>query len=330
MDSRTLGSAGLTVSEQGLGCMGMSFGYTLGDEGEAVRTIHRALDAGVTLFDTADMYGPYTNERLLGSAVADRRSEVVLASKVGQEIDAQGQLTWKVNGTPDYVRKSIDGTLGRLGVEQLDLYYLHRIDASVPIEDTFGAMSEMVEQGKVRHLGLSEASAATIRRAHAVHPVTAVQTEYSLLTRDVETNGVLEACRELGIGFVAYSPLCRGLLSGKVRGTDGLGELDFRRIAPRFHEENIEHNLDVVDQILKVAESKGVTASQMALAWVLSRGQDCVALPGTKRTTYLDENLTASQVSLSESELAELDRIAPPGVAKGDRYPDFAMAELNI
>lgn len=330
MDARVMGSSGPKVSEQGLGCMGMTFGYTLGDEDEAVRTIHRALDLGVNLLDTADMYGPFTNERLVGAAVADHDADVVLASKVGQEVNDQGELTWQINGTPDYVRKSIDGTLERLGVEQLDLYYLHRVDRNVPIEDTFGAMSEMVEQGKVRHLGLSEASAATIRRAHAVHPVTAVQTEYSLLTRDVETNGVLETCRELGIGFVAYSPLCRGMLTGKFRGTEGLGDFDFRRIAPRFQGENLEHNLKVVDRIREVADRKGITATQLALAWVLAQGDDIIAIPGTKRTKYLEENLAASDVVLSAEELAELDRIAPHGTAMGDRYPDFSMPELDV
>ncbi|MBL7253410.1 aldo/keto reductase [Paractinoplanes lichenicola] len=329
IDIRTLGKTGLDVSEQGLGCMGMTFGYGEADATEARATIDRALELGVTLLDTADMYGPYTNEELIGRAVAGRRDRVVLASKVGNEV-VDGKLTWRVNGRPDYIRRSIEGTLRRLGTDHLDLYYLHRVDPEVEVEETFGALAELVQAGLVRHLGISEAGPATIRRAHAVHPLTAVQTEYSLFTRDVEVNGVLETVRELGIGFVAYSPLGRGFLTGTIRDTSDIPEgIDFRRIAPRFKDENIRQNLPVVDQLSDLAAVTGTTVSRLALAWVLSRGEDVVAIPGTKRRRYLEENVSASDLTLSPDVLAAIDSIAPYGVTAGNRYPDAEMAALN-
>ncbi|MGA5797228.1 aldo/keto reductase [Streptomyces cellulosae] len=330
LNHRTLGKPGLDVPAQGLGCMGMTFGYGKADATEAVATIHRALELGVTLLDTADMYGPHTNEELIGRAVAGRRDDVVLASKVGNEIGPDGQLTWRVNGRPDYIRRSIEGTLRRLGTDHLDLYYLHRVDPDVPVEESFGALAELVEAGLVRHLGISEAGPATIRRAHAVHPLTAVQTEYSLFTRDVEVNGVLETVRELGIGFVAYSPLGRGFLTGTIRDTSDIPEgMDFRHIAPRFKDENIRRNLPVVDRLSDLAASAGTTVSRLALAWVLSRGEDVVAIPGTKRRAYLEENVAASEVRLSADVLAAIDSIAPYGITAGNRYPDGEMASLN-
>ncbi|MCF2125323.1 aldo/keto reductase [Strepomyces sp. STD 3.1] len=331
LKTRRLGtSSALDVSAQGLGCMGMTFGYGDADANEALATIDRALELGVTLLDTADMYGPHTNEELVGRAVAGRRDKIVIASKVGNEIGDDGQLTWRVNGRPDYIRKSIEGTLRRLGTDHLDLYYLHRVDPDVAIEESFGALRELVEAGLVRHLGISEAGPATIRRAHAVHPLTAVQTEYSLFTRDVEVNGVLDTVRELGIGFVAYSPLGRGFLTGTIRDTSDIPEgLDFRRIAPRFKDENIRQNLPVVDQLSDLAAAAGTTVSRLALAWVLSRGDDVVAIPGTKRRRYLEENVSASDVELSADVLAAIDGIAPYGVTAGNRYPDAEMASLS-
>lgn len=330
MKQRTLGKPGLNVPAQGLGCMGMTFGYGDADATEAVATIHRALELGVTLLDTADMYGPHTNEELIGRAVAGRRDEVVLASKVGNEIGPDSQLTWRVNGRPDYIRRSIEGTLRRLGTDHLDLYYLHRVDPDVPVEESFGALAELVEAGLVRHLGISEAGPATIRRAHAVHPLTAVQTEYSLFTRDVEINGVLETVRELGIGFVAYSPLGRGFLTGTIRSTSDIPEgRDFRRIAPRFKDENIRRNLPVVERLSDLAASAGTTVGRLALAWVLSRGEDVVAIPGTKRRTYLEENVSANDVELSGDVLAAIDSIAPYDITAGNRYPDGEMAQLS-
>ncbi|MEW2296498.1 aldo/keto reductase [Streptomyces sp. NPDC006743] len=326
---RTLGKPGLDVSAQGLGCMGMTIGYGEADATEALATIHRALELGVTLLDTADMYGPYANEELIGRAVAGRRDQVVLSSKVGSEID-NGRLTWRVNNRPEYIRRSIEGTLRRLGTDHLDLYYLHRVDPEVPVEESFGALAGLVEAGLVRHLGISEAAAATIRRAHAVHPLTAVQTEYSLFTRDVEVNGVLETTRELGIGFVAYSPLGRGFLTGTIRDTSDIPEgLDFRHIAPRFESGNIRRNLPVVDRLSDLAAATGTTVGRLALAWVLSRGQDVVAIPGTKRRTYLEENVLASDVRLTDDVLAAIDSIAPYGITAGDRYPAAEMPQLN-
>lgn len=329
MEQRTLGKPGLDVSAQGLGCMGMTIGYGEADATEAAATLDRALELGVTLLDTADMYGPYANEELIGRAVAGRRDEVVLSSKVGSEID-NGKLTWRVNGRPDYIRRSIEGTLRRLGTDHLDLYYLHRVDPDIPVEESFGALAGLVEAGLVRHLGISEAAPATIRRAHAVHPLTAVQTEYSLFTRDVEVNGVLETVRELGIGFVAYSPLGRGFLTGTIRGTSDIPEgLDFRHIAPRFEDGNIRRNLPVVDRLSDLAAAAGTTVGRLALAWVLSRGKDVVAIPGTKRRTYLEENISANDVQLSDNVLAAIDSIAPYGITAGDRYPASEMPQLT-
>jgi aryl-alcohol dehydrogenase-like predicted oxidoreductase len=325
MQTRTLGQ-GLAVSEQGLGCMGMSEFYGQADEGEAIATIHRALDLGITLLDTADMYGPFTNEQLVGKAIADRRDRVVLATKFGNERAPDGARLG-VNGRPEYVHKACDASLRRLGVDHIDLYYQHRVDKTVPIEETVGAMKELVEAGKVRHIGLSEASPETIRRAHAVHPVTALQTEYSLWTRDPEEE-ILPTVRELGIGFVAYSPLGRGFLSGQITTPDDLPEDDFRRSNPRFQGENFQRNLDLVERVKEIASEKDVTPGQLAIAWLLHQGEDIVPIPGTKRRRYLEENVAAAEVSLSGEELARIDEAAPVGAASGDRYPD--MSPVNI
>src|SRR5919206_736505 len=295
MNPRNLAS--LAVSEIGLGCMGMSEFYGTADEDEALATIARALDLGVTLLDTADMYGPFTNERLVGRAIRGRRDEVVLATKFGN-VRGPGGVWLGVNGRPEYVRKSCDGSLQRLGVDHIDLYYQHRVDRSVPIEETVGAMSDLVRQGKVRYLGLSEAAAATIRRAHREYPISALQTEYSLWTRDPEDE-ILPVCRELGIGFVAYSPLGRGFLTGRFRTFEDLPEDDYRRNSPRFQGENFQRNLDLVKRVEEIAKEKKITASQLALAWVLSRGKDVVPIPGTKRRKYLEENAAADRIRLT-------------------------------
>jgi aryl-alcohol dehydrogenase-like predicted oxidoreductase len=329
MRQRTLGSQGPAVSEQGLGCMGMTFAYGPADDQEALRTAHRALELGVTLLDTADFYGPHSNEEFVARVIAGRRDSVVVCSKVGNEVTEDGTITGRLNNRPDYIRTAVEGTLRRLGTDHLDLYYLHRVDPAVPVEESIGALAELVDAGKVRHLGVCEASAATIRRAHAVHPLAAVQTEYSLSTRDVEVNGVLATVRELGIGFVGYSPLGRGLLTGRIRSLDGLAEHDFRRVAPRFQQGNLDRNLHVVGQLQQLAASKGITAGQLALAWVLAQGDDVVAIPGTKRVPYLQENLAASDVTLSADDLRALDEIAPHGSTVGDRYPVGAMATLD-
>lgn len=329
MRQRTLGSQGPAVSEQGLGCMGMTFAYGPADEQEALRTAHRALERGVTLLDTADFYGPHSNEEFVARVIAGRRDGVVVCSKVGNEVTEDGTITGRLNNRPDYIRTAVEGTLRRLGTDRLDLYYLHRVDPAVPVEESVGALAELVQAGKVRHLGVCEASAATIRRAHAVHPLAAVQTEYSLSTRDVEANGVLATVRELGIGFVGYSPLGRGLLTGRIRSLDGLAEHDFRRIAPRFQQGNLDQNLHVVERLQHLAASKGITAGQLALAWVLAQGDDVIAIPGTKRVSYLQENLAASDVTLSADDLRALDEIAPHGSTVGDRYPVGAMATLD-
>ncbi len=322
---RTLGSgpATLEVSAQGLGCMGMSEFYGSGDEQESIAVIHAALDAGVNFLDTADMYGPFTNERLVGRAIAARRDEVVLATKFGNERREDGTRVG-VNGHPDYVRRACDASLARLGVEHIDLYYQHRVDPSVPVEETWGALAELVAAGKVRHLGISEAAPATIRRAHEVHSVTAVQTEWSLWSRDVEDNGVLTTVRELGIGFVAYSPLGRGFLSGTIRSVEDLDEKDFRRHSPRFQGENFAKNLELLERVRQIAAEKDVTPSQLALAWVLAQGEDVVPIPGTKHRHYLDENISALDVQLSDDELAELDAAVPVGSSAGDRYADMS------
>src|SRR3954470_16093655 len=326
MQKRKLGGEGLYVSEQGLGCMGMSEFYGTADEDEAVATIHRAIELGVTFLDTADMYGPFTNEKLVGRAIAGRRDQVVLATKFGNERTEDGGFVG-INGKPEYVHKAADASLQRLGVDHIDLYYQHRVDKSVPIEETVGAMKELVEQGKVRFLGLSEAAAGTIRRAHEVHPISALQTEYSLWTRDPEDE-ILPTVRELGIGFVAYSPLGRGFLSGQITSPDDLPEDDFRRSNPRFQGENFQRNLDLVERVKEIASEKDVTPGQLAIAWLLHQGEDIVPIPGTKRRKYLEENVAAAEVSLSDEELSRIDEAAPMGAASGDRYPD--MSPVNI
>lgn len=341
MEQRTLGSQGLRVSALGLGCMGMTFAYGGQDDTESRATIGRALELGVTFLDTADMYGPHTNEELLGSVLSglsSQRDEVTLATKFGNEIGASGKGTGRVNGRPDYLRGQIDGSLRRLGTDHVDLYYQHRVDPDVPIEETWGALGELVDAGKVRYLGISEAAPETIRRAHATAPVSAVQTEYSLFTRDVEDDGVLATCRELGIGFVPYSPIGRGFLSGTIRSTDDLPEGDWRRNSPRFQGEALQANLRVLDEVNALAERKGVSPTQLALAWVLAQGRgersdgdgiDVVPIPGTKRRRYLEENAGAVDVRLSAEDLAAIEEVAPVGVASGERYPAAAMGMLR-
>ncbi len=323
MQTRTLGP--LTTSALGLGCMGMSEFYGPGDEQESLATIGAALDAGVTLLDTADMYGPFTNERLVGRGIAGRREEVVLATKFGNERREDGSFVG-INGSPDYVRRACDASLERLGVETIDLYYQHRVDQNVPIEDTVGAMAGLVQAGKVRHLGLSEAGAETIRRAHAVHPIAALQTEWSLWEREPETK-VLPVLRELGIGFVPYSPLGRGFLTGQIRSEADLPEGDFRRNAPRFQGENFTRNLELVDRVQQIATEKGCTPAQLALAWLLAQGPDVVPIPGTKKRSRLQDNVGAVEVTLSGDDLRRLDELAPAGVAAGDRYASMASID---
>ncbi|MBZ5733269.1 aldo/keto reductase [Nocardioides sp. TRM66260-LWL] len=321
---RTLGTTSpLTVSALGLGCMGMSEFYGAPDEESGLATIHRALDLGVTFLDTADMYGPFTNERLVGRAIAGRRDEVQLATKFGNQ-RAEDGARLGINGSPEYVRSACDASLQRLGVDHIDLYYQHRVDQSVPIEETVGAMAELVQAGKVRHLGLSEASAATIRRAHAVHPITALQTEYSLFTRDLEEQ-ILPTIRELGIGLVPYSPLGRGILTGRLT-ADSLGEGDSRASAyfPRLNGEALEANLRLVDRVRLIADEKGCTPGQLALAWVLAQGEDVAPIPGTKRVTYLEENLGALDVRLSDADLRALREAVPAEEVVGDRYGDLS------
>ncbi len=328
MQQRTLGTRGPSVSAEGLGCMGMSQSYGSADEAEAIATIHRALELGVNFLDTADMYGPFTNERLVGRAIAGRRDEVVLATKFGNERNQDGSWVG-INGRPEYVRSACNASLERLGVDHIDLYYQHRVDTSVPIEETWGAMSELVATGKVRHLGISEAAPATLRRAHAVHPMVATQNEYSLFTRDPEDD-LLGTIRELGICLVAYSPLGRGFLSGTITSPDQFETNDFRRTSPRFQEENFQRNLDVVRKVQDIALQKGITPAQLALAWVLHQGKDIVPIPGTKRRGYLEDNVTALDVHLTETDLAEIQDLAPRGVASGDRYPPEHMARVNV
>ncbi|MEA2191004.1 MAG: hypothetical protein QOI73_1125 [Solirubrobacteraceae bacterium] len=327
MDRRTLGrgDAALEVSAEGLGCMGMSEFYGSGDEGEAIATIHRALELGVDFIDTADMYGPFTNEKLVGKAIADRRDDVVLATKFANVRGENGEFLG-VRGDAEYVGQACDASLQRLGVEHIDLYYQHRVDPDTPIEETVGAMAELVTQGKVRHLGLSEAAPETIRRAHAVHPITALQTEYSLWTRDPEQDGVLQTVRELGIGFVAYSPLGRGFLTGRIRSLEDLPEDDSRRAGrfPRFEGENFQRNLDLVERVRAIAEEKDVTPGQLALAWVLAQGENVVPIPGTKRRSYLEENAAAADVRLTPRELERIDEAAPVGASAGARYADMS------
>jgi aryl-alcohol dehydrogenase-like predicted oxidoreductase len=326
MNRRTLGQ-GLEVSAQGLGCMGMSEFYGAGDDDESIATIHEALDAGVDFLDTADMYGPFTNEELVGRAIQGRRDDVVLATKFGNQRADDGSFI-RINGTPEYVVEACDASLRRLGVNVIDLYYQHRVDRTVAIEETWGAMKGLVEAGKVRHLGISEASSATIERAHAVHPVSAVQSEYSLWSRDPE-DGVLETCRRLGVGFVAYSPLGRGFLTNEVSNREGTGERDFRKNQPRFSGEAYQANLALLANLETVAESKGATLAQLALAWVLSRGPDVVPIPGTKRRKWLRENIAAGDLVLSDDDVADLEAAIPRDAVAGDRYVATAMRNLN-
>ncbi|MGE5290610.1 MAG: aldo/keto reductase [Micromonosporaceae bacterium] len=327
MQQRSLGQ-GLNVSALGLGCMGMSQSYGAGDDAESTATIHRALDLGVTFLDTADMYGPFTNEQLVGKAIAGRRDEVVLATKFGNERRPDGSWVG-VNGRPEYVRGACDASLRRLGVDVIDLYYQHRVDPKVAIEETWGAMSELVTAGKVRHLGISEAAPATVRRAHAVHPVTAGQYEYSLFSRDVEDE-LIGVLRELGIGLVAYSPLGRGLLTGTLTGPEQFEAGDFRRGHPRFAAENFQSNAAIVAKIREIADAKDVTAAQLALAWVLHRGEDVIPIPGTKRRKYLEQNAAALQIQLTDSDIDAIEAAAPRGAVAGERYRPEQMAAVNI
>jgi aryl-alcohol dehydrogenase-like predicted oxidoreductase len=326
MQTRTLGRSGPTVSALGLGCMGMSEFYGEHDDDESTAVIHRALELGVNFLDTSDAYGPHTNERLVGRAIADRRDEVVLATKFGIVRDPNDPKSRAINGRPEYVRQACEGSLQRLGLDHIDLYYQHRVDPDTPIEETVGAMAELVQEGKVRYLGLSEAGPDTLRRACAVHQITALQTEYSLWSLDPE-DAILPACRELGIGFVAYSPLGRGFLTGAIKSVDDLADDDFRRTTPRFQGENFQRNLDVVAKVEELAASKGVTPAQLALAWVLAQGEDIVPIPGTKRRARLEDNVGAVDVELSADELAEI-RAAVPQVA-GDRYAAQMMQLLG-
>jgi aryl-alcohol dehydrogenase-like predicted oxidoreductase len=325
VETRVLGTAGLSVAALGLGCMGMSEFYGEGDELESIAVIRRALDLGVTLLDTADMYGPFTNERLVGKAISDRRTGVIVATKFGNERSEDG-VYLGINGRPEYVRAACEASLARLRIDHIDLYYQHRVDPNVPIEDTVGAMAELVDAGKVRFLGLSEAAPATIRRAHATHPITALQTEYSLWSRECESE-ILPTVRELGIGFVAYSPLGRGFLTGGIKRGDDIPEGDFRGRNPRFSSGNLEKNLTIVDAVERLAARKGASPAQIALAWVLARGGDIVPIPGTKRLRFLEQNLGALDCELSSEDLAFLAERIPPGSAAGDRYVD--MSSVN-
>ena len=330
MEQRTLGTTGLEVSALGLGCMGMSAFYGPTDEQESIAAIHRALELGVNFLDTAELYGPHTNEELVGRAVAGRRDEYVIATKFGVRSDPSNPTDASrrvIDGSPENVRRSIEGSLRRLGTDRVDLYYQHRIDPQTPIEDTVGALAELVAEGKVLHIGLSEASAETIRRAHAAHPIAAVQTEYSLFTRDLEKD-ILPTLRELGIGLVAYSPLGRGLLSGRFSSVEDLAEDDWRRTQPRFEGENLERNLEQAGKVRELAAEKGITPAQLALAWVLHRGDDVVPIPGTKRRSYLEQNVAALEVELTDDDLARLDSQLPPPA--GERYDSAGMTAVNV
>ncbi len=327
-ERRSLGKQGLVVSAQGLGCMGMSAFYGPRDEAESLATIHRALELGVDFLDTSDVYGPHTNEELLSRALKGQRERVVLATKFGIVMDPKNPLARSICGRPDYVREACEASLRRLGTDRIDLYYQHRVDPNVPIEDTVGAMAELVRQGKVRWLGLSEAGVETLRRASAVHPISALQTEYSLWSRDPEDE-ILAACRALGIGFVAYSPLGRGFLTGEIKRYEDLAADDYRRVQPRFQGENFAKNMDLVARVQSLAKAKGCSAGQLALAWVLAQGDDVVPIPGTKRRKYLEENAAASEIRLTPADLKAIDDVAPKGVAAGERYPAVLMASVN-
>ncbi|MBH2901472.1 aldo/keto reductase [Serratia ureilytica] len=329
MQQRKLGSHGPVVSALGLGCMGMSAFYSTGAaRQEAIATLHRALELGVTLLDTADMYGPHTNEELVGEAIKGKRQQVFLATKFGILRDPADPSARGVSSRPEYIRRSVEGSLRRLGVEEIDLYYQHRVDPQVPIEDVVGTMADLIREGKIRHIGLSEASVATLERAHKVHPITALQTEYSLWTRDAE-QGVLAACERLGIGFVPYRPLGRGFLTGAIQRPEDLAEDDFRRSNPRFQGENFSRNLALVEKVSELAAQKGVKPSQLALAWVLAQGEHIVPIPGTKRRRYLEENVAAAEITLSAAELAAIEAVFPLSAAAGDRYGAESMTYIN-